>query len=144
MGALGANASLVLLVLAAAPIVVASPAALDTQVVVVPPSVDPLTGEVGTRGGYATVVAVADTAGTLTIVNADITAHDIISVALGPTDNPWCPRYEGHHPCPLFASPLVGLGKQALVEGIDLLVPGTTYGLYCSVHHWLSGTVVAI
>lgn len=127
-----------------APLALASPAALDAHVVTVTPTVDPTTGTVGTRGGYASVVVVADVAGTLTLTNADLTAHDVVSKALGPDDNPWCGRYVGHHVCPLFASPLVGVGEQAQVEGIDQLKPGTTYEFFCSIHHWMRGTLVAI
>ncbi len=130
--------------LALVPLGAASPLALASHIVVVPPGVDPSTGSVGTRGGYLPGVVVADISGTLTLTNADIAAHDVISDAVGPTDNPWCWRYVGHHPCPLFASPLIGLGKQAKVEGTDQLVPGTAYTFFCSVHHWMTGTLVAI
>ncbi|HET6403846.1 MAG TPA: hypothetical protein VFH78_04310 [Candidatus Thermoplasmatota archaeon] len=137
-------ARLVLASLLLVPVVAASPAALDTRVVALPPSVDPSTGGVGMRGGYAPVVVVADVSGTLTFTNLDIAAHDIIAKQLGPTDNPWCSRYVGHHFCPLFASPLIGLGKEAVVEGTDQLQPGRTYDFFCSIHHWMTGTIVAI
>ena len=143
MGQAWARAAMALL-LAASPLALASPAALDSMVIAFPPSADPTTGAIGTRGGYANVVAVADVAGTLTFQNLDITAHDVIAHDLGPTDNPWCARYVGHHFCPLFASPLVGLGEQAVVEGTDQLQPGTTYEFFCSVHHWMTGTLVAV
>lgn len=142
MGKAGASVAIVLLI-ALVPLSLASPAALDATVVAVPPSVDP-NGSVGTRGGYLNNVFVVDVDGTLTFVNADITAHDIVSEELGPTDNPWCARYVGHHFCPLFASPLVGLGGQTTVEGTDQLEPGRTYHFFCSVHHWMTGTLVAI
>lgn len=139
MGKAGASVAIVLLI-ALVPLGLASPAALDATVVAVPPSVDPA----GTRGGYLNSVFVVDVAGTLTFLNADIAAHDIVSEELGPTENPWCARYVGHHFCPLFASPLVGLGGQATVEGTDQLEPGRTYTFFCSVHHWMTGTLVAI
>lgn len=143
MGKAGASVAIVLLVLLL-PLGLASPAALDTHVVAVPPSADPSTGAVGLRGGYLNSVFVVDVAGTLTFTNADITAHDLVSTEDGPADNPWCARFVGHHDCPLFASPLIGLGKQGVVEGTDQLVPGTTYTFYCSIHHWMTGTLVAI
>lgn len=127
------------------PMVHASPAAIDTTILTIPPSVDPTTGAIGTRGGYAPIAVVADVAGTLTITNADLTAHDIVSVAPGPADNAWCARFVvGHGYCPLFASPLVGLGRSAVVQGTEQLVPGATYPFFCSVHHWMEGTLVAI
>lgn len=144
MGTREASLALLLLALTVAPFALASPAALESHVVTIPPTVDPVGGQFGTRGGYAGGVVVADIAGTLTLTNLDITAHDMISDALGPADNPWCSRYIGHHFCPLFASPLVGLGGQTTVEGLDQLTPGTTYSFFCSVHHWMTGTLVAI
>ena len=129
-----------LLIVGVVPLTAASPGALETKVVSV--AVDPTTGS--TRGGYANAVAVVDVAGKLTLLNADLTAHDIISEEIGPVDNPWCARYAGHHECPLFASPIVGLGGEAVVEGTDQLEPGTTYPFYCSIHHWMTGILVAI
>lgn len=144
MGTAWASAAIVILVSLVPLGVLASPAALDSHIVAVPPSADAATGTVGTRGGYLGGVTVVDIAGTLTFTNADISAHDVVSDALGPTDNPWCSRYVAHHFCPLFASRLTGLGGQVVVEGTDQLVPGTTYTYFCSVHHWMSGTLVAI
>lgn len=132
------------IILCLVPAVAASPAALTTHIATVPPSVDPTTGQVGTRGGYAVTVVVADTAGTLTLTNLDLTAHDLVADELGPTDNPWCPRFVGHHDCPLFASPIAGLGDQVDVEGLAQLEPGTTHEFFCSIHHWMTGTIVAI
>lgn len=142
MGQAWASVAGIVLVLTVLPLTtLASPAAIDTQIVAIPPSVDP----VGTRGGYATLVAVADVDGTLTFVNADISAHDVIAEEPGPTDNAWCARYIGGHGyCPIFASRLVGVGGQAVIEGTDQLEAGTTYAFYCSVHHWMQGTIVAI
>lgn len=144
MGNVGWASAAAIALLTFAPVALASAAALDTYVVTVPPSADPTTGAVGTRGGYLVAAVVADVDGTVTLVNADLSAHDVVSDALGPTDNPWCPRYVGHRFCPLFASPLVGLGGEAVVEGTDQLVPGTTYGFFCSVHSWMTGTLVAV
>lgn len=134
----------IVLLLGALPLVLASPAALDTKVVAIPPSVDPTTGAIGTRGGYANAVAVVDVAGTLTFVNADISAHDLVAREAGPSDAPWCSRYAGQGSCPLFASRIVGLGGEAVVEGTDRLAPGATYGFFCSIHPWMSGTLVAV
>lgn len=143
MGRASARAALLLLVLAPQ-LVLASPAALDAYILGVPPSIDPLTGKVGTRGGYAPSVVVADVAGTLTFTNLDIAGHDVVSAAEGTGSEPWCARFVGHHPCPLFASALVGFGESSVVEGIDRLEPGTTYGFSCSVHDYMTGTLVAV
>lgn len=141
MGAVGASLA-ILFLLIAVPLTLASPAALDGHIVTIPPSVNPLTGQVGTRGGYATTVVLADVAGTLTLTNADLSAHDVVSQALGPASNAWCPCYVGPHYCPLFASPLVRLGGEGVVQGTEQLEPGTTYEFFCSVHPWMRGTLV--
>lgn len=140
MGQAWASAGALALLCALALVAQASPAALDTYVVAIPPSVDPI----GTRGGYATLVVVADTAGTLTLVNADITAHDVVADDPGPGTNAWCTRFAGHGYCPLFASRIVGIAGETPVEGTQALEPGSTYGFHCSIHHWMQGTLVAI
>lgn len=121
----------------------ASPAGLETHVLATPPSLDP--GSVGTSGGYTPSFVVADVAGTLVLTNTDLRSHDLVSHELGPTDNPWCQDFVGHHFCPLFASPMAPpLGGQVVVDGTDQLVPGTTYSFFCSIHDWMEGTLVAI
>lgn len=115
------------------PTVLASPAALDSYIVSAP----------GAGGGaYHGETFVTDVAGTLTLVNADLRAHDVVSVAYGPDDNAWCPRYPAGQ-CPLFASPLLGLAEQGAVEGTEQLTPLTTYSFYCSIHPWMTGTLTA-
>lgn len=129
------------------PLALATPAQLETRIVVTAADAVGLS----TRGGYATPVVVADLDGTLVVSNTDpLAQHDILSQALANEEETWCARYAGHHACPLFVSPLVpplgldGTVYEASVEGLDNLVPGTAYPFFCSVHHWMSGTLVAI
>jgi len=138
-----ASLATAIVVMTVLPVGHASPAALDSQIVTVPPSIDAAHASVGTRGGYLVGVVVADVEGTLTLANADITAHDVVADADGPAGKPWCARFRDR-PCPLFASPLVGLGGQAAVAGTDELVPLATYTFSCSIHSWMTGTLVAI
>lgn len=126
--------ALVALAALAAPLAYASPAGLDTHVV---------SSEKPGGFGYLVTEIVADVAGTLTLVNVDLRAHDVVAFAAGPGDNPWCGRY-APSACPIFASPLIGLGQQAAVEGTEQLTPLERYTFYCSIHPWMTGTLTAI
>lgn len=116
------------------PAAFASPAGLDTHAV---------TADKPGGFDYLVEAVVVDVAGTLTLVNADLRAHDIVAVDDGPADNPWCGRY-AYRECPLFASRLLGLGQQGPVEGTEQLTPLESYEFYCSVHPWMTGTLTAI
>lgn len=119
---------------ASVPAAAATPLALDTYAVsTITPG----------GGGYVPSQVVVDVAGSLTLLNADIRAHDLVAVADGPADNAWCDRYPGRD-CPLFASPLAGLGEQAVVEGTEQLAPGDSYEFYCTIHPWMRGTLTAL
>lgn len=145
MGKAWASAAVVALAMLNVPLIAhATPATLDSTIIAVPPSADMRTGSIGARGGYLTLAVVADVEGTLTFTNADLTAHDVISRAVGPGDNLWCARYVTLGTCPLFASPIIGMAEQAPVEGTDQLVPGTAYEFYCSIHPWMTGKLVAV
>lgn len=92
---------------------------------------------------------VVDVAGTLTFTNTDLVGHDVVAFDTGPDTNPWCGRYIGD--CPLFASPIVGLGGRTVVEGTDQLPASdplsattNTYAFFCSVHPWMTGTLTTI
>ena len=124
---------LALLVLAA-PLALASPAGLDTFAFAsaTPNSFD-----------YTVETVVADGAGTLSLVNADLRSHDIVATAAGPATNPWCARF-ATRACPLFASPLIGVGQQAVVAGTEQLTPLESYAFYCSIHPFMTGTLTAI
>lgn len=92
---------------------------------------------------YTVEDAVVDVSGTLTFTNLGLRSHDVVAVADGPSDNPWCGRYVMRG-CPLFASPVVDFGGQAAVEGTAALQPLSSYAFYCTLHPWMVGTLTAI
>lgn len=118
----------------AVPAVTASPAALDTHAI---------TYQGEGSGEYLVTQLVVDNAGSLTLTNADLRSHDLVAVDDGPDDKAWCVRY-ANRGCPLFASPLVGLGGQAQVQGIEGLESLGSYEFYCSIHPWMTGTITVI
>lgn len=94
--------------------------------------------------GYASPVLAVDPTGTLTLLNVDISLHDIVAEQdMGSDDRPWCDAFEPGS-CPLFWSPLVGLGERSEVQGLELLEPGRTYPFVCSIHPVMRGTLVAL
>lgn len=86
---------------------------------------------------------VVDVDGTLTLVNADFSTHDLVADADGPADNAWCGRYTWRG-CPLFASPLASLGEEVAVDGTDQLTPLQSYGFHCTLHPFMTGTLTAV
>lgn len=131
----------VLVIVFAFPLTGGSPVGADTHVVA--------RDAPGVGFQFVPAQLVVDVEGTLMLTNTDLAGHDLVSVADGPEDNPWCDQYPGRA-CPLFASTIVGLGGQAEVQGIDAL-PATdpsgapvTYDYYCSVHPWMTGTITTL
>jgi len=64
----------------------------------------------------------------LTFANSDVAAHDVTATQTGP-DN-----------APLFSTPLIGQNQETFVEGSQYLTTGT-YGLVCSIHSHMTGTL---
>ncbi|MFL5912454.1 MAG: plastocyanin/azurin family copper-binding protein [Gaiellaceae bacterium] len=65
---------------------------------------------------------------TLTFQNLDLQNHDVTA------------NDKGADGKPLFASPTIGFGQNAKVEGAQKLGPGT-YKFYCSVHPFMTATL---
>lgn len=92
---------------------------------------------------YATPLVALPPGSNLTFHNADVMRHDVVSEAYGPDTQPWCGSFrEGQ--CPLFWTPLIGLGKQAAVLGLENLAPGTVYWYYCTTHPPMVGAIAAV
>lgn len=100
-------------------------------------------GPGGNALGYATPAAAVPVGGSLTFVNGDLFRHNVVSIEVGETDAPWCVLYAAGA-CPLFWSPLVGLGGETEVLGLENLEVGSTYSFYCTLHKNMVGTLVAL
>jgi polyvinyl alcohol dehydrogenase (cytochrome) len=94
---------------------------------------------------YATLAMVKPQGNGLTYLNLDPIAHDVQADGVfGPDTNPWCPA--GNFPlrrCPLFWSPVIGVGQQTAVLGTKTL-PAGTYPFYCSIHPGMKGSLVVV
>src|SRR5256885_12523350 len=64
----------------------------------------------------------------LTFQNLDLQSHDVTASDKGPDGKP------------LFASPTIGFGQTAKVEGAQNVKPGT-YKFYCTVHPFMTATL---
>lgn len=97
------------------------------------PPLPPLPGDPGPTTGtpivagpgaflttYATPTATMPQGGSTSFTNGDAVEHDVTS-------------HDG-----LFSTPLIGLGEQANVDGVESLQPGS-YGFYCSIHPNMEG-----
>lgn len=91
---------------------------------------------------YATPLVVYEEGGSVVFRNADLLNHDVVSIERGGDEAPWCVGY-AKGDCPLFWTPLIGLGQSVPVYGLDATVPGDTYRYYCTLHPWMNGTLVA-
>ena len=103
-----------------------------------------LSGPFGQSFGYLTRVAVVPVGGQLLLANADVMLHDVVAMdAYGPDDQPWCGLFEEGR-CPLFYSELARFGEVVPVHGTEQLQAGSTYTFYCTIHHSMIGTLVAV
>ena len=103
-----------------------------------------LSGPAAHITGFATPVVVVPSGGPLTEVNLDpIFPHDFVaSDATRPNiTGSWCVGYpEGT--CPLFWSPLIGVGESAPVQGLEGLPIGKRYNFTCTLHTGMRGILV--
>jgi plastocyanin len=81
--------------------------------------------------GFATPVAVMTQGGSLTFVNVDNAAHDVVSEGLAP---------DGSR---LFRSDYANVGQAVPVEGVEDLAAGD-YGFFCSIHPSMRGTLTVL
>jgi len=108
---------------------------------------------------YAPPVIVVVAGHPATYLNADIDPHDIVatSEAAGQGElpkgarpagsAPWCADYDGPLRgmlCPLFWTPVLQTGGAHEILGVSDAVPGETYGFYCTLHPYMTGTLVVV
>ena len=114
-----------------------------------------VTGSGSVYYGFLPPVVVVETGATLTYANFDTAEHDFVQDVEsdgfgGPKKAPWCRKKKAeardrHHDpgCPVFFTPLLGTGEIAEVKGLQNLKPGATYTFVCTVHHNMTGTLIA-
>jgi plastocyanin len=76
----------------------------------------------------------------VTLTNADVTSHDIVSKASRPVRVRYGKRYYTVR-VPLFRSELAPSGAQKDVKGVASLKPGS-YEFFCSLHTAMKGTLI--
>jgi hypothetical protein len=98
--------------------------------------------------GYATKLMVASKSyGKVLYTNLDVVRHDVIQdprtdgVASKGKD-PWCKRFKGK--CPVFWTPLLGLGETTDLQGLKNTEAGKTYTFYCSLHPGMRGSLAVV
>ena len=93
--------------------------------------------------GYLTPQVVVTKGGSLQYTNFDVVRHNVVQdvaadhKALKSGTAKWCRQFRKHK-CPLFWSPLAGLGQQEMVLGVPRLKSGT-YSFYCTLHPGMKG-----
>ena len=106
----------------------------DTQVV---------SGPTAKYYGYLTPVVVIEQGGPITYTNIDIERHNVVQDVNkdgvhGPSKAKWCGLFPKNK-CPLFYSPLIGLGQSVSVQGLKAVKPGQLYTFYCTLHPGMQG-----
>ena len=96
--------------------------------------------------GYATPVVVASKRGKVTYTNLDIVRHDVVQDPRadgmrGPGTKPWCRKFRKGR-CPVFWTPLIGLGDDTTLRGMENVRPGKIYSFYCTLHPGMKGRLV--
>jgi hypothetical protein len=107
----------------------------------------------GRAGRYTTDTVPLVRGAGASLVNADITWHDVVSADFGPDDAPWCgvvdparpespanPRLYPLGRCPLFrAEGTPGAGGSSAIQGLGGLVAGRVYAFRCTLVPGMQG-----
>jgi len=106
-----------------------------------------LSGPEGQEYGYLTPVVVTRQGGPVSYTNIDIVRHNVVQDVRadhvhGPSTASWCRQFRKRQ-CPLFWTPLIGLGQSTSVRGLGHTKPGT-YSFYCTIHPGMKGTLVVL
>ena len=98
--------------------------------------------------GYATRAMVASkSTGKLLYSNFDVVRHDVVQDprtdgVAGPGGEPWCNQFKSQ--CPIFWTPLLGLGETTEVLGIRNTTTGRAYSFYCTLHPGMRGSLAVV
>jgi polyvinyl alcohol dehydrogenase (cytochrome) len=99
--------------------------------------------------GYLTpAMVLSKGSGRVIYNNLDVVRHDVVQDprtdgVAGNGKDPWCKRY-AKGKCPVFMSPLLGLGESAELRGLKNTVVGKTYTFYCSLHPGMRGSLAVV
>jgi plastocyanin len=105
-----------------------------------------LTGPTAKCYGYLTPVVVIAKGGPITYTNLDIERHNVVQDVNvdgvhGSGKRKWCGLFDKGR-CPIFYSPLTGLGQSVKVRGLKYVKPGQVYTFYCTLHPGMKGKLV--
>lgn len=99
--------------------------------------------------GYLTpALVLSKSLGRVVYTNLDVVRHDVVQdvrtdgVASNGKD-PWCKQFATGK-CPVFWTPLLGLGESTDLRGLSNTVSGKSYSFYCSLHPGMRGTLAVV
>ena len=96
--------------------------------------------------GYLTPVVVIQKGDGITYTNIDIERHNVTQDVNtdgvhGSSKRKWCKLFPAGK-CPVFYSPLIGLGQSESVQGLQYVKPGQIYTFYCTLHPGMKGHLI--
>lgn len=105
-----------------------------------------VTGPTAKYYGYLTPVVVIAKGGAVTYTNLDLERHNVVQDVNadgvhGSSKAKWCSQFPKGK-CPIFYSPLIGLGQSTAVQGLKYVAPGQVYTFYCTLHPGMKGKLV--
>ena len=108
--------------------------------------VEAVTGPAAKYYGYVTPAIVVDKGGQITYTNFDLERHNVVQDVNfdgihGSSKAKWCGLFDKGR-CPVFYSPLIGLGQSTKVQGLKAVKPGTLYTFYCTLHPGMKGKLL--
>ena len=98
--------------------------------------------------GYLTPVIVIQKGDGITYTNLDLERHNVTQDVStdgvhGSSKRKWCKLFPGGK-CPIFDSPLIGLGQSESVRGLKYVKPGQVYTFYCTLHPGMKGRLIVV
>jgi plastocyanin len=105
-----------------------------------------VTGPTAKYYGYLTPVIVIQKGEGITYTNLDVERHNVTQDVNtdgvhGSSKRKWCTLFPAGK-CPVFYSPLIGLGQSVSVRGLQYVKPGQVYTFYCTLHPGMKGHLI--